>query len=234
MSSNNLKGRLKKLSLTLVACGAMLGLPGCSDSQSEQNEEDTVSQKEMIKLQKESQKELLQTISAPNLFKRKVYDDICSNNFGECSQKEPTNHELAAVVESIYLKCQDFSNQLRSSSNKTGIGYIERPDIKAFSACVNQQTSMSLYQGTGLPMPPDYYQKKYGLTNDQVIRVFKAYTGFISEITSAESEDRHSNAAFYRRFGGKALLLQNTFKKQFEKEQKAGHVLTYQGSARDY
>ena len=83
-------------------------------------------------------------------------------------------------------------------------------------------------------MPSDYYQKKYGLTNDQVIRVFKAYTGFISEITSAECEDRHSNAAFYRRFGGKALLLQNTFKKQFEKEQKAGHVLTYQGSARDY
>ncbi len=233
MSKNNLKTRLKKLSLVLLAGGVMLGLPGCSDNQSEQKEE-KVTMEEIIKLQKEKRKELLQTVSTPNLFKQKVYENLCTNNFGECSAKEPTNQELAAVAESLYSKCQDFSNQLRSSPNEKGIGSIEQPDIKAFSAYVNQQTPTSPYQEAGLPMAPDYYQKKYGLTHDQVIRVFKAYTGFISEITSVESENRLSNAAFYARFGGRALLLQNTFKKQFGKMQSTGHLPTYQSSARDY
>ena len=232
MPKDTLKTRLKKISLTLAACGAMIGLPGCSDNQSEQKEE--VTMEEIIKLQKEQRKELLQTISNPNLFKQKVYENLCTNNFGECSAKEPTNQELAAVAESLYSKCQDFSNQLRSSPNEKGIGYIEQPDIKAFSAYVNQQTPTSPYQGAGLPMAPDYYQKKYGLTHDQVIRVFKAYTGFISEITSVESENRLSNATFYTRFSGRALLLQNTFKKQFGKEQNIGRIPAYQSSARDY
>lgn len=233
MSKNNLKTRLKKLSLVLLAGGAMLGLPGCSDNQSEQ-EEEKVTMEEIVKLQKEKRKELLQTVSTPTLFKQKVYENLCTNNFGECSAKEPTNRELAAVAESLYSKCQDFSNRLRSSSNEKGIGYIKQPDIKAFSAYVNQQIPTSPYQGASLPMAPDYYQRKYGLTNDQVIRVFKAYTGFISEMTSVENENRLSNATFYTRFSGRALLLQNTFKKQFGKEQNIGRIPAYQSSARDY